>query len=303
MSLVNEKEYNVNDYKPKQVDEIIREAHTHFRKTNKNFRHNCPACNSQEYNFAFEKFGFHYVQCGNCMSLYVQDSLGYAEKSEYEAHLQSTLYSTQSYADYVTNLAEKNLFELELTFSRLLNKTDILDIGYFGTKKKVFIKAFQTFKVNIDDLKSSQIENNKKYDVIILDHDIEKPIDLSEYLGKMRNLLHDNGLIFATMRVGSGIDILTLWDESKLFPIEHNNLLSIDGLKIAFERSSFYIKEINTPGVLDIENIISTNSDNIPKFLRYLVKTDKKRAIEEFQSFIQKNLLSSYCTIIAAKAK
>lgn len=303
MSLVNEKECNINDYKPKQVDEIIREAHANFRKTNKKFRHNCPACNSQEYNFAFEKFGFHYVQCGNCMSLYVQDSLGYLEKSEYEAHLQSVLYSTQSYADYVTNLAENNSFELELTFSRLLNKTDILDIGYFGTKKKVFIKAFQTFKANIDDLKSSKPENDKKYDVIILDHDIEKPIDLSEYLSKMRNLLNDNGFIFATMRVGSGIDILTLWDESKLFPIEHNNLLSIDGLKIAFERSSLHIKEINTPGVLDIENIITTDSDNIPKFLRYLVKTDKKRAIEEFQSFIQKNLLSSYCTIIATKAK
>jgi hypothetical protein len=303
MSLVNEKEYNINDYKPKELDKIITEAHANFAKTTKLFRHSCPACASQEYDFAFEKFGFHYVQCIACMSLYVQDGLDYSEKSTYETYLDSELYSTQFYADYVANLAETNSFELELTFSRLLNKTDTFNIGYFGTKKKLFVKAFQAFNAKITDLKSSKIENNEKFDLIILDHDIEKPIDLFDYLNNMESLLNSNGLIFAMIRVGSGIDILTLWDESKLFPIEHNNLLSIDGLKIAFDRSALHIKEINTPGVLDVENIITTNSDNIPKFLQYLIKTDKKRAIEEFQSFIQKNLLSSYCTIIATKAK
>jgi hypothetical protein len=303
MSLVNEKESDINNYKPKELDKVISEAHEHFTKRKKLFRHSCPACHSEEYDFAFNKFGFHYVQCKECMSLYVQNGLDYSEKSDYEAHLRSVLYSTQFYIDYVKNLAEKNSFELELTFSRLLNKNHFLEVGYVGTKKELFFKALQTFNINITDLKSNQIENQKKYDLIILDHDIEKPIDLTEYLQNMKDLLSENGLLFATMRVGSGIDILTLWNESKLFPIEHNNLLSIDGLKIAFEKCSLHIKEINTPGILDVENIITTNSDNIPKFLHYLIKTEKRRSIEEFQSFIQKNLLSSYCTIIATKAK
>ena len=126
--------------------------------------------------------------------------------------------------------------------------------------------------------------------------------DLSSFLNLSNKALKKDGYIYILARVGSGIDILTLWEKSKVYPIEHQNLLSIDGLKILLNNIGFHIKEINTPGTLDVDNILKNKSE-IPKFLEYIRLFNNERALEDFRIFIQKNLLSSFATIIAKKEK
>lgn len=296
MSLI--KEYNVYSNKPINEDRIISELHQKYKNSQKDFQKNCPSCKNVNYNFAFDKYSFHYVQCTNCMSLYVQNGLCKDKLSEYEKNMKSDFYSTKEYKKYVDSVTNKISFELELTFSRLFSKKKKMNILYFGNKRDVYKNGLKTFNANFYD--SNDIINGK-FDLVIIDHFIEKQNKLDTFMQEICKLLTDDGFLYITMRVGSGIDILTLWEDSKIYPLEHNKLLSIDGIKILLKENQFELKELNTPGILDIKNIINTKSNNIPRFLNYLDRSDNQKAIEEFQTFIQKNLLSSFATIIAKK--
>ncbi len=135
----------------------------------------------------------------------------------------------------------------------------------------------------------------------VLIKDIEKSNDSDELMEKVYSLLGNDGYLYINIRVGSGIDILTLWEDSNLYPVEHNKLLSIEGIKILLNNSHFILKELHTPGVLDVVNILESKSNNIPRFLKYLKDSNNITAIDEFQIFLQKNLLSSFATVIAQK--
>lgn len=301
MSLINEKMYDIYDYKPSEVNDIIDKLHQEQSEKKKIIQKYCPSCKSEKYNPAFEKYSFHYVRCQECMSLYIQNTLNEKDIKEYNKNLQKQLYSTEKYSNYLDRLTDKMSSELELTFSRLFNKKQNINVAYLGTKDKVYKRVLKDFDNNFTVIDIYEKLENKKFDLVIIDHFIEKVTNLTTFINKISLLLNDNGLLYITMRVGSGIDILTLWEDSKIYPLEHNNLLSIDGVKILLNNNGFVIKELNTPGVLDIDNILETKSNNIPNFLDYLDKSNNKKAIEEFQSFVQKNLLSSFATIIAQR--
>lgn len=301
MSLINEKDYDVYDYKPSEVNDIIDKKHTEYDDAQKELKSFCPTCKSSKYSFAFDKYSFHYVQCQECMTLYIQNPLLKEDISKYEDYMQKELYNSSRYDKYLDILMDKTYTELELTFLRLLDKKRALKVGYVGNKSKIYKHSLKSFEVEFIDIDLSKNEQDEQYDLIILDHVIEKSTYLDGFMQKVNLSLTDNGFVYITMRVGSGIDILTLWEDSKLYPIEHTNLLSIDGIKILFDRNSLSVKELNTPGVLDIDNILKTKSQNIPRFLEYLLKSDKNGAIEEFQAFAQKNLLSSFATIVAQR--
>jgi len=301
MSLINEKNYDLYDYKPSEIDEIISIKHQEYENSIKIIQSKCPACKSSKYNFAFDKYSFHYVQCQECMSMYIQNRLEENEVKEYEEYLKKELYNTLQYNKYLNLLSEKISFEMELTFSRLFNKKQFLNIAYLGNKNKVYENVFKEFSTDFNVVESIKQLKNQKYDLIILDHFIERSNNVEMIMYDINNKLKDNGIVYLAMRVGSGIDILTLWDDSKVYPLEHNNLFSINGIKILLEKNNFNIKELNTPGVLDIDNILKTQSKHIPKFLMYLNSLNNKKVLEEFQAFIQKNLLSSFTTIIAER--
>lgn len=301
MSLINEKEYDLYEYKPIEIDVVINKKHYEYENNKRIITRHCPSCKSDKYIFAFDKYSFHYVQCKQCMSLYVQNTLSEEEIYKYEQYLNTELYATNKYNEYINALSNRVSCELELTFSRLFSKKKAINIAYLGDKSKVYKNAFNSFNIEFTNIRTTENLKSKEYDLIIIDHFLEKSKELDLFMEKISSSLSDNGFLYITMRVGSGLDILTLWEDSVLYPLEHNNLLSIDGIKILFDRSSFVIKELNTPGVLDINNILKIESNNIPRFLKYLNKSENKRAIEEFQTFIQKNLLSSFATIIAQK--
>jgi len=301
MSLINEKRYDIYDYKPSSLDNVIDTLHKELNTKTEDIQNSCPSCTDNRYNFAFDKYNFHYVQCQNCMSLYVQNRLSKSEVVQYEQKLKTKLYLSQEYEDYLNSLMNKMSLELELFFSRLFNKKQKIEVAYFGNKSKVYEFILKDFNINFSHLEQfSNVEDNK-YDLIIVDHILEKSINANEFLDMASMSLKDDGYVYLALRVGSGIDILTLWEDSKIYPMEHSNLFSLDGIKILFESNKLFIKELNTPGVLDIDNILATKSKEIPRFLSYLKETNNVKAIEEFQTFIQKNLLSSFATIIAQR--
>ena len=301
MSLINEKRYDVYDYKPSSLDNIIDTLHKELNTMTEDIQSSCPSCKDKQYKFAFDKYKFHYVQCQNCMSLYVQNRLNKSEIIQYEQKLETELYLSNEYENYLNNLMNKMSLELELFFSRLFNKKQKLEVAYFGNKTKVYESILKDFNINFSHLERFSNTEDNKYDLIIIDHVLEKSVNANKFLNMTNLSLKENGYVYLALRVGSGIDILTLWEDSKVYPMEHSNLFSLEGVKILFESNKLLIKELNTPGVLDIDNILATKSTEIPRFLNYLKETNNTKAIEEFQTFIQKNLLSSFATIVAQR--
>lgn len=296
MSLISEDNFGVNQIKPKEMDKLIDQLHKNFRA--KIFLKDvCPACGSQEYTFAFDKYSFHYVECKACKSLYVQNGISKEDYSKYLKILEREIYSSISYKDYLEKLAEVSHFNFDLTLSRILDKDKLISVGYLGNKARLYKNYFESFDVVFDDVK----EFKEKYDFIILDRCMEKSLNLKTFIGEVSRFLNDDGYLYISSRLGSGIDILTLWEDAKLYPLEHQNLLSIDGIRIMLKSNGFIIKELNTPGNLDVDNILGSESRNIPRFLKYLSGFEKEKALEDFRVFIQKSLLSSFAIVIAQK--
>lgn len=299
MSLVNDKLFDISSIKPQEIDDTIDQLHKEFRgKTI--LKNTCPACWSEEYNFAFDKYKFHYVECCKCKSLYIQNSIEIEDYNKYVQILEDSVYESEKYQNYLNELSKNNYLNIEFTLLRFLDKKNLLKVGYKGNKAKVFKDALCNFNAEFEIIDESNVIQ-EKYDLIILDHYLEKSIDLENFITNITKLLNPNGYLYISSRVGSGIDILTLWEDTKLYPLEHQNLLSVDGIKIMLTNNGLILKELNTPGMLDVDNILKSKSLRVPKFLAYLLTFQKENALEDFRVFIQKNLLSSFAIVIAQK--
>ena len=142
--------------------------------------------------------------------------------------------------------------------------------------------------------------SRKKYNLVVLDNIIETLLDPEKLLNELKTRIADLGYIYISSRLGSGIDILMLWEDSSLLPTEHLNLFSREGIEFLVDRF-FAIKHLSTPGILDVRLMLESSRDKLPPFLKYLRKHRGTEIVEDFQLFVQKNLLSSYLVLLAQK--
>ena len=127
-----------------------------------------------------------------------------------------------------------------------------------------------------------------------------------QFLKEVHKSLKDNGLLFFSIRMGSGIDVLALKENNKsIFPYEFNLLPTPKGLRILLEQAGFEVLELTTPGTMDVsylhEQVNSLENENA--FLYYFLKTAGAAELAEFQRFLQKSGLSSYAQLVARKEK
>jgi hypothetical protein len=114
-------------------------------------------------------------------------------------------------------------------------------------------------------------------------------------------------LLALTTRAGSGFDIQALWERlDTVFPLEHINLLSVDGMGILAERHGFEMVELSTPGQLDVQvvaRVLASQQEWEPqdRILRRLVMETGEDGMEDLQRFLQKHLRSSHMRVVARK--
>ena len=299
MSLVNNNFFHLYDIKPDFIDSFFSKLEEKFSKNRKEIRTKCPACACQEYTYAFQKNCFHYIECNNCATLYVQNCLTENSLSEYENSVKPFLKENE-YKNYINSISEDILFNFELMLNRLflVKKEESIYIAYEGRK----LEAFMGLNAQYSNVLVEKLHENGKYDLIILHNAIENRLELKSYIEKISKCLKKEGFLYITARVGSGIDILTLRENSNIYPIEHMNLLSIEGMKELLQ-NEFIVKEMNTPGILDVELILKSQKEDIPFFIEYMKHNRDENALKDFQIFIQKNLLSSYLVLTAQRKK
>ncbi len=294
----------------------------------------CPSCGNEKQMPGLEKFGFTYVLCSDCASLYLSPRPPAEMYDLYYRDAESVkFWSTHFYKGTAEARREKIYRPRAEIVAKLINQHgfDSIDNSIFadiGAGYGLFLEEIEKLKLfdRIIGIEPSpemaQVCRERGFDVVqkyvggtedinvdasfatafeVLEH----VIDPLAFLSSAKQMLRRGGLLMFTTLTVSGFDIQVLWEKSKsVYPPHHINLLSIEGLRRLIERSGLEIIEFSTPGKLDVDivrNICFENPDiDIPRFAASIINASEK-VRTSFQSFLKNNNFSSHVRIIAKR--
>ena len=129
----------------------------------------------------------------------------------------------------------------------------------------------------------------ESYDLVLGILTFESIFSPSMIFKEMTKKVRRSGQIVILARAGSGFDVQLLKGATKsVFPLEHMNLISIEGYEALCKECSLSIKELSTPGVLDtkyVQRQISEVDDL--DFFKYLFDKRGDEVVESFQRILQ----------------
>ena len=290
----------------------------------------CPACSSPDKERAFEKDGYHYWVCSHCATLFISPRPNntlmdwYLKSSpisefrgskEYQEMMHKR-FKEQAYhrAEWLYDLSEQK----DMNKKRPLLDIETRSLEYVTELKRhhlepiTLVKPLKFLEASLISLSESPAITHHLSDLAGIDAKLITMFDILEHqensfelLKGVHEALGPDGLLVITTRSGSGFDIQVLRENSTIFPIEHMNLISIEGIRLLLQNFDFEIMEISTPGQLDVQMIErvfhSEEQDCIPYFLQYFLKYRDGLAKNRLQQFLQENLLSSHLRIVAKK--
>lgn len=274
----------------------------------------CPACGCAENAEFFRIWGRAYYRCNSCKTVFMNPDLESLIQLNSDKRLISFRKSERYQSDAETRrslLWDDLIFWLKYRFYRYLGRCEGLSLTDFGSRfdalserliKSGICQNYETRETLIR--KKSGTEPIAEADAILYFDHIQKYKNPAAKLEKLRNGLKDGGLLFLSLRTGTGFDVLTMKGSiTNLLPYEHVTLLSIAGVNAVLERAGYEALEITTPGVMDVKYLMD-NTDKIPDnqdFIKFMLESGDKTALSELQRFLQKNQLSSYAQIVARK--
>ncbi|WP_435011807.1 methyltransferase domain-containing protein (plasmid) [Tundrisphaera lichenicola] len=286
----------------------------------------CPACGSSSLAMAFSRHGYEYVECHDCRSLWASPRPS-AEQMRWYLH-DSPAALFRSDPKYVDSIRGR-LQDVALGYADLME--DLAGrvrcpgwVVLFGPRTPVAIDRIARRGISpiavvdrlppFDDLGGT---DQKTFDSLaelgpgsarlvaafdILEHDC----DVAAFLAEAHRVLAPDGVLVATARAGSGFDVQVLWEHADVFPAEHINLISVEGVQTLLDRTGFEALEVSTPGQLDVQIIRRIHDQRgvpLPRFLNYILSHRDASSLERFQAFIQEQRLSSHLRVIARKLK
>jgi SAM-dependent methyltransferase len=288
----------------------------------------CPACNTKSYSSIFEKAGFFYARCTKCKTLYAilrptvellaefyvhSETLNFFSKyifpasqdarieHIYKPRLARILAICQRYNNIGGSLVEigagsgqfLNLVQQAKKFSRCLAIEPSA-----GLAQDCRNLGLETLEMPVERYRGESVDVVCSFEVI--EH-LFSPVD---FIDNAYRVLSDHGLCILTTPNGLGFDVLELGKDSTTVGITHLTLFNPESISILMEKCGFRVLEISTPGKLDVSllreawrNVICTPSN----FLRYMLMETTEHVAEEFQKFLQDNLLSSHMWVVAEK--
>jgi SAM-dependent methyltransferase len=292
----------------------------------------CPACESATTKPAFEKWGFHYVVCDNCKTLYQSPRPPQADFSRFYQDSPSSRYWAQTFFPTVAEARREKLFRPKVQeIANLCEKNHfsphvIADIGAgYGLFLQEWRRSFpETQAIAVepnpdmaDICRSKNLEVLEcfaeeagdlygKVDLVVGLEVIEHVHDPFSFVCSLWKLLQTEGRILLTGLTIDGFDIQVLWEHSKsIAPPHHINFMSVKGFETLLSRAGFKNIQVFTPGKLDVD-IVRNTALEIPdilenqRFIRILLER-RQETTEAFQKFLSENQLSSHCWMWAEK--
>ena len=126
--------------------------------------------------------------------------------------------------------------------------------------------------------------------------------DPREFLEILYDLMDSGDSFIFTTLSGMGLDIQTLWQDSKsLSPPMHLNFLNPKSVELLLLNIGFKVLETSTPGKLDLD-IMNNNIDKIKdKFWKNYLGYSSTQEKKNMQKIISKKKLSSHMMIVCKK--
>jgi len=285
----------------------------------------CVACGSSKLFDKIKKYKFEYKLCGNCNSLFCNPRPNEQMLSDFYKNSKSAKFWFKKFLPAVQESRKEKMFKKKaVDLQKLIeeNKIGVTALCDCGAGSGLFIEELRILfpKINFSAIEpgesSFKILSNKgiktlnktvedayewhnRFDFITCLEVFEHVFSPKYFLLSLNKLLNKGGYCLLTSLGYEGFDILTLKDNSNsISPPHHLNFLSIDGYKIIFKKCGFKIIEISTPGVLDVDIVL--NSESCPDYLK-IIKSRGNDALKEFQNYLIKNKLSSHVWVLAQK--
>ena len=324
-----------SDIRPQELhDEYIRlcniDADRFFPIAKERYDINCPACNSQIKNKAFEKQNFGLEVCTECESMFVSPRPPARDFFDFYKDSPSSTYWAEVFFPSVMDARRENMFKpkaeeiSKIFLSKSFNVETVIDVG---AGHGIFLEEWQKINPNssiyavepgkkmADICRSKGIETLEKIaeeaeefyqkgDLVTSFEVIEHSFDPLEYIKALKKLSKKDGYVLISGLTVDGLDIQILGKSSKaIAPPFHLNFLSVEGFKKLFERAGFSEIEVITPGKLDLDIVLNTFSKEElnKKGLNFLNLINKRgdKIKDKFQEFLRDSKLSSHIWVIA----
>ena len=290
----------------------------------------CPACESKNFKFAFQKEGFTFVSCIECDTYFINPRPSFSLLEEFYKTSKCIKYWKNIF--FNTEVERKNQISvprakrvIELCEKHVTPKEIFIDVGAgYGTFCEE-IKKYGIFKkvIAVEPAKElADVCRQKNLEVI--EESIEKvalqqvsvitSFELiahlfwpKDYLIACQKALSQGGLLIITTPNIKGFDMLTLLDlHHNVAGPNHLNYFHADSLEKLLKTCGFDVVQVLTPGKLDAEivrkKIITGEFDvkNQP-FLKHILVEKWEILGAAFQKFLEENALSSHLWVVAKK--
>tara|TARA_X000000950_G_scaffold266267_1_gene341554 strand:- start:94 stop:1074 length:981 start_codon:yes stop_codon:yes gene_type:complete len=306
----------------------IQDTKTYFDNCEKDII-KCPACGSVG-EFSFNKSGFDYEECKECFTLFVNPRPIASLFDKYYTEAPSAEYWATTFYKETAESRRELLWKpkaklVKNTIDKWLDDKEysVIDIGGgYG----IFSEEMEI----LTNLKSVVIEPGPRLAQICRDKNlvvVEKflesvtSIDLPRgrkvfvsfelfehlhspklFLKCLHNLMEPGDLFIFTTLSGTGVDIRTLWNNSKsVSPPHHLNFLNPKSIPILLKRVGLSSLEISTPGKLDID-IMQNNLMHVKdKFWKSFLEMASEEDKLSMQKTIQDTCSSSHIMAVCKK--
>jgi len=330
---LSEKELCPDELLAGQEAAFARDIERMQQRVNEFIEVSCPACNSQNYQPAFEKFGFYFRFCRNCETIYMSPRPSPEVMADYYTHSENYAY----WAKYIFPASESSRREKihKPWLERVIGLCDrysvprgtLLEVGPgFGTFAAL-AKASQAFlrvvviEANPDmanacrnrgvEVIDQRVEDVRREDlgnvnVIVSFEVIEHLFEPKKFLSQCAHLLPLGGLLVLSCPNGLGFDIAMLGAKSLAVDAEHVNLFNPRSLSLLLENCGFEVLEATTPGRLDAEFVREAalkgdiDLSGNPFLERVLIR-EWELLGWTFQQFLAQNNLSSHMWVVARR--
>ena len=235
----------------------------------------CPACGSGDLNHEFEKFGFDYVECTVCETLFANPRPESKELLKIYVDSPSTRFWVKDFFLPTAEARREKIFRPRAQFiaGRFpeMKSGRLADIGagfglFLDEMKGLWPESeLIAIEPSVDMAKicrekgfavqESAIEDiglSVKFDLITAFELFEHLHDPEGFVETVYDHLNPGGYFFLTTLNGLGFDIQILWERSKsVYPPHHINFFNPHSIELMLKRNDFEIVEIATPGQLD----------------------------------------------------
>lgn len=288
----------------------------------------CPACESKGH-YSFSKQGFDYECCPKCLTLFVNPRPALEAFNRYYTESPSSQYWATTFYKETAEARREKLWKpkaqlVKQVVDRLGGEgATIFDIGggygIFAEEMEKIVsckicviepgpqlaetcrqKNIPVIQKFLEDVTEKDLESGPKIFVSfeLFEH-LHNP---KLFLNQLKNLMSPGDLFIFTTLSGTGVDIQALWENSKsVSPPHHLNFLNPKSVTLLLEKIGLQVKEITTPGKLDVDIMYNSRDLIKDRFWKTFLNLSTEDERNYWQSFISTNGWSSHMMIVCKK--